>query len=110
MNLGFRVFMLRGLSAIVNIKECSRYVHTCDITCVYSIPTHIRSQKEDGKRQVRVPVQSTGHVKLSDKIMPQHWNCAIGWWSQGQPNKLCLVRALSSGPENPPNQTFELSL
>ena len=22
------------------------------------------------------------------------WNCAIGWWGQGQHNKLCLVKAL----------------
>ena len=34
------------------------------------------------------------HVKRSDKILPWHWNCAIGWWGQGQHNKLCLVRAL----------------
>ena len=39
-------------------------------------------------------VQSTGHVKRSDKILPQHWNCAIGWWGQGQHNKLCIVKAL----------------
>ena len=38
--------------------------------------------------------KSTGYVKRLDKILPWHWNCAIGWWGQGQHNKLRLVRAL----------------
>ena len=40
--------------------------------------------------------------------MPYHWNCAIGWWGQGQHNKPCLVKALISRIR--PSKTFELNL
>ena len=34
-------------------------------------------------------MQSIGHVKL----MIKHWNGAVGWWGQGQHDKLSLAQA-----------------
>ena len=55
-------------------------------------------------------VQSTGHVKRSDKIkiLSQHWNCAIGWMGSGPTQQAMLSEG--SDPGNPPMQTFQLNL
>ena len=64
-----------------------------------------RNRTEDREREwaegtVSSPVQSTGHVKLSDKILPSHWNCAIGWWGSGPAQQVMLKG------NNPPSSFF----
>ena len=59
-------------------------------------------------------VQSTGHIKLSDKFLPWHCNRAIGWWDQGSGGATIGAGVADCHPRHKPGvalppQKFEAS-